>query len=81
MKCAEFINLLHDRIDGALPEADIERMRTHADICPECGARERALSALTEDLRAMGGEVPVPAALGAAQSLHHLICEPFKILI
>ena len=56
MDCKEFSNLLDAFMDGALPDADAQRMRAHAAECAECAA----LLAVRQDCRGLEEEIEVP---------------------
>ena len=58
MDCKEFSNLLDAFMDGALPDAEADRLRAHAAECDACAA----LLALRQDCRRVDEETEVPDA-------------------
>ena len=62
MDCKEFSNLLDAYMDGALPDAEADRLKAHADECEACAA----LLALRQDCRRMDGEIQVPDSFSSS---------------
>ncbi|MBR3742184.1 MAG: DUF4349 domain-containing protein [Clostridia bacterium] len=62
MDCKEFSNLLDAYMDGALPDADAQRMRDHAVECEAC----KAMLSLRQDCRRLDGEIQVPDSFSSA---------------
>lgn len=61
--CERAEELISDRLDGALAEADIGRLDVHLRNCPRCVEHERRLVQATDWLVAgVPGGAPVPAA-------------------
>lgn len=62
MDCKEFSNLLDAYMDGALSDAEAERMRAHAGACAECAA----LLQIRLDCRAADEEIQVPDSFSSS---------------
>ena len=62
MDCKEFSNLLDAYMDGALSDAEADRMRAHAGECAECAA----LLTVRMDCRRADEEIQVPEAFSSS---------------
>lgn len=62
MDCNEFSNLLDAYLDGELRDAEANRLKEHAESCPQCATLLQAC----QDARGLDEELEVPAAFSSA---------------
>lgn len=62
MDCNEFSNLLDAYLDGELRDAEANRLKEHAESCPQCAT----LLQVCRDARGLDEELEVPAAFSSA---------------
>jgi anti-sigma factor RsiW len=55
LACREFVGLITEYLEGALPAADADHVRAHLDVCPPCAGYLEQMRATIDRL----GYVPV----------------------
>jgi hypothetical protein len=85
MYCAEANRLLSPYLDGAVTGAEMQSLRQHLDVCPEC-SREYELLRGTQRLLMNAGRPDMPADLGLKLRLaisHEAAqtCRPYEGLL
>ena len=66
MTCEQYRLLLHDLLDGTLPDQTAQTMAAHEAECPACAARRADLYALMQTLHTLDEDLQPPPSFGQA---------------
>ncbi|HML48758.1 MAG TPA: DUF4349 domain-containing protein [Clostridia bacterium] len=66
MTCEQYRLLLHDLLDGTLPDQTAQTMAAHEAECPACAARRAELYALMQTLHTLDEDLEPPPSFGQA---------------